>query len=68
MDIIKPTANQLTVTTANTVYNSPIVYLATTNTASVVTVANSIATIGTFTVPAGRYIFVSKQPTETYRG
>ena len=64
MDIIKPTANQISLTTANTIYGSPIVFISATS-AAVITVANSTATIGTFTIPANQYIFVSKNPTDT---
>jgi hypothetical protein len=64
MDIIRPTANLISLTTANTIYNSPIVFISAT-TAAVITVANSSANIGTFTIPANQYIFVSKNPTDT---
>jgi len=64
MDIIKPTANQISLTTANTIYGSPIVFISATS-AAVITVANSTATTGTFTIPANQYIFVSKNPTDT---
>ena len=62
--VIKPVANQISLTSANTIYNSPIVYISATSSA-VITVANSTVTIGTFTLPANQYIFVSKNPTDT---
>lgn len=64
MNIIRPTANQISLTTANTVYNSPIVFISATA-AALITVANSSATIGTFTIPSGQYIYVSKNATDT---
>jgi hypothetical protein len=64
MNIIKPTANQISLTTANTVYGSQIIYIAAVN-AAVITIANSTVTIGTFTLPANQFIFVSKNPTDT---
>jgi hypothetical protein len=64
MNIIKPTANQISLTTANTIYNSPIVYISAT-VAAVIIIANTSATIGTFTLPANQYIFVQKNPTDT---
>jgi hypothetical protein len=64
MDIIRPTANQISLTTANTVYNSPIVFISATS-AAVITIANSTVTIGTFTLPANQYIYVSKNATDT---
>lgn len=64
MDIIRPTAAQISLTTANTVSGSQIVFISATS-AAVVTVANSGGTIGSFTIPANQYIFVSKNPTDT---
>lgn len=64
MDIIKPTANQISLTTANTVYGSPVVYISATA-AALITVANNGTTLGTFTLPANQYIWVAKNPTDT---
>lgn len=64
MDIIKPTANLISLTTANTIYNSPLVFVSAT-TAALITVANSGGNLGTFVIPANQYIFVAKQPTDT---
>lgn len=64
MNIIKPTAAVLALTTANTVSNSPIVYVAST-VAATITVANSSGTIGSFMIPANQYVFVQKNPTDT---
>jgi hypothetical protein len=64
MNIIKPSANAIALTTANTIYNSPVVFVSATS-AATITVANSSATIGTFVIPANQYIFVAKNPTDT---
>jgi hypothetical protein len=64
MNIIKGLANQITLTTANTVYDASCVFVSAIN-AAVLTVANSSATICTFTIPANQYIFVQKNSTDT---
>ena len=65
MNIIKPTANLISLTTANNVYNSAVVYLSAL-TASTITLANSTGgQIATFVIPANQFIFVQKQPTDT---
>lgn len=65
MNIIKPAANAITLTTANTIYNSPVVYLAATATTLITVTANTSAVKGTFVVPANQYVFVEKIPTDT---
>ena len=65
MNIIKPSANAITLTTANTIYDSPVVYLAA-SAAALVTVTSNTSTVkGTFVVPANQYVFVEKLPTDT---
>ena len=64
MNIVKPIAAQIALTAASTVSNAQVVYIAATA-ASVITVANATVTIGSFTIPANQYIFVSKNPTDT---
>jgi hypothetical protein len=64
MNIIKPRSSQISLTTANTISNSQIVYISATA-AAVITVANSGGTIGTFTLPANQYIWVAKTPSDT---
>ena len=65
MNIVKATANQISLTTANTVYNSPIVYIAAT-TAALITITSNTGTVtGSFTIPANQYIFVAKTATDT---
>lgn len=65
MNIIKPTANQITLTTANTVYGSQVVFISAITAAVVTVAANTGTNIGTFTIPAGQYIYVQKLPTDT---
>ena len=64
MNIIKASNQQISLTTANTVYTSPIVYVCAIN-AAVITVANTVGTISSFTIPANTYVFVEKNPTDT---
>lgn len=65
MNIVKPSANAITLTTANSIYDSPVVYLAATA-AALITVTSNTATVrGTFVLPANQYVFVEKLPTDT---
>jgi hypothetical protein len=65
MNIIKPSANVIALTTANTVYGSTLVYLAA-NAATLVTVTSNTSVVrGTFVVPTDQYVFVEKIPTDT---
>ena len=65
MQIIKPTANQISLTTANDVYGSAIVYVAATTAALITVTTNTSVVTGSFTIPANQYIFVQKNPTDT---
>lgn len=65
MNIVKATANAVTLTTANTIYDSPIVYVAATATALITVTSNTSAVRGTFVLPANQYVFVEKIPTDT---
>lgn len=65
MNLIKPTANQISLTTANTIYGAPVVYIAATTAALITVTTNTSVVTGTFTVPANQYIFVQKSPTDT---
>lgn len=65
MNIIKPTANQITLTTANTIYGSSIVFVSAINAALLTLTDSGNTTIGTFTLPANQYIYVQKNPTDT---
>lgn len=65
MNIIKASANQISLTTANNVYGAPIVFVSATSAALITIASNTGTQIGTFTIPAGQYIFVQKNPTDT---
>lgn len=65
MQVIKPTANQISLTTANTVYGSPVVFVSAINAAVITVASNTGAVTGTFTIPANQYIYVQKLPTDT---
>lgn len=62
--IIKPLGEIVAVTTANSVANSNLVRIHTT-TAITVTVANSSATLGSFSMPANSVEIVEKSATDT---
>jgi hypothetical protein len=62
--IIKPLGEIVAVTTANSVANSNLVRIHTT-TAITVTVANSTATLGSFSMPANSVEIVEKAATDT---
>lgn len=65
MNIIKPSANVIALTTANDVYGSTVVYVAATAAAQVNVASNTGTQIGSFVIPANQYIFVQKNPTDT---
>lgn len=65
MNIVKATANAVTLTTANTIYDSPIVYVAATATALITVTSNTSTVKGTFVLPANQYVFVEKIPSDT---
>jgi hypothetical protein len=65
MNLIKPTANQISLTSANTIYGAPVVYIAATTAALITVTTNTSVVTGTFTIPANQYIFVQKNPTDT---
>lgn len=62
--VVKPLANNIALTTANTVYDCKLVYISAA-TAALITVANSTVTHGSFVVPANQYVFVPKEPADT---
>ena len=65
MNIIKPAANVIALTTANNIYSSPIVYIAATAAATINVASNTGTQLGSFVIPANQYIFVQKNPTDT---
>lgn len=64
MNIIKPTANVISLTTQNTVYGSAIVYIAATAAAQVNLYSNASTQTASFVIPANQYIFLQKLPTD----
>jgi len=65
MNIIKPAANVIALTTQNTVYGSVLVYIAANGGAAQVNVySNSSTQYASFVVPSNSYIFVQKLPTD----
>jgi hypothetical protein len=65
MNIVKPSANAITLTTANTIYDTPLVYLAASAATLVTVTSNTNVVRGTLVVPANQYVFVEKLPTDT---
>lgn len=64
MNIIKPTANSISLTSQNTVYGSAIVYIAATATSQVNLYSNASTQYASFVIPTGQYIFIAKSPTD----
>ena len=65
MNIIKPSANVITLTTANDVYSSVLVYVSALSAAQINLASNTGVQRGSFVIPANQYIFVQKNPTDT---
>lgn len=64
MNIIKPSANVISLTAQNTVSNSVVVYVAATTAAQVNLFSNATTQYASFVIPANQYIFVQKAPTD----
>jgi uncharacterized protein YraI len=64
MNIIKPSANVIALTTANAVSNCVLVYVAATAAAQVNLYSNATTQYASFVIPANQYIFVQKAPTD----
>jgi hypothetical protein len=64
MNIIKPSANAIAVTTQNTVNGSTVLYISAATAAQVNLYSNSTTQYASFVLPAGQYIFVQKAPTD----
>jgi uncharacterized protein YraI len=64
MNIIKPSANAIAVTTQNTVNGSTVLYVSAATAAQVNLYSNSTTQYASFVLPAGQYIFVQKAPTD----
>lgn len=65
MNIIKPTANVIAITsTQNTVYGSAVVFLSAAAAAQVNVYSNATTQYASFVIPAGQYIYLQKAPTD----
>lgn len=65
MNIIKPTANVIVVTTSNSVLNAAVVFISTSAVAQINLYSNSGTQYASFVLPANQYIYVQKQlPTD----
>lgn len=65
MQIIKPTTNSISFSTANTVFGSPLVFLTTTAQSLITITSNTGVVTGSFVVPANQYIVLEKKHTDT---
>lgn len=64
MNIIKPAANVIALTTQNTVYGSVVVYIAATAAAQINLFSSPSTQYASFVIPANQYIFVQKNPSD----
>lgn len=65
MNIIKPTANVISLTTSNSISNAAVVFISATAAAQVNLYSNSGTQYASFVIPANQYIYVQKQvPTD----
>ena len=62
--IIKPVANQMSLTAQNTVSNSMLVFLSTTASSQVNVYSNSSTQYGSFVLPGNTVIFLQKATTD----
>lgn len=60
MNIIKPTSNAVTLTTANTLSGSSLVFVSAIESAQINLYSNSSTQYASFVLPAGQYIYVVK--------
>ena len=64
MNILKPLANTITLTTANTINDASLVFVAAaTNTALLSITDDANTVISSFVLPVNQYVFVEKRPT-----
>lgn len=64
MNIIKASANAFSVTTANSVNNTSVLFVSATAAAQINLYSNSTTQYASFILPANQYIFVQKNPTD----
>jgi len=66
MKIIKPLANSITLTTANTVNDAKLVYVLATVAATLVTVTSNTNVVkGSIVVPPNNFVLIEKEQTDT---
>lgn len=64
MNIIKAGANVFSVTTANAINNTTILFVSTPAAAQINLYSNSITQYASFVLPANQYIFLQKNPND----
>jgi len=65
MNVIKPVANVISLTTSNSVSNASVVFISATAAAQINLYSNSGTQYASFVLPANQYIYVQKQlPTD----
>jgi uncharacterized protein YraI len=65
MNVIKPTANVISLTTSNSVSNAAVVFISANATAQVNLYSSAGTQYASFVLPANQYIYVQKQvPTD----
>ena len=65
MKIIKPTSSLISLTTANTINNATLVYIAALANCVITSAYANGTTIGTFVIPQTQSVFVEKSSTDT---
>lgn len=65
MNVIKPTANVISLTSQNSVSNAAVVFISATAAAQINLYSNATTQYASFVLPAGQFIYVQKQaPTD----
>jgi len=64
MNIIKASSNVFSVTTANAINNTTVLFVSTTAAAQINSYSNSITQYASFVLPANQYIFLQKNPND----
>jgi hypothetical protein len=65
MNILKPTSNVVSLTTANVLSNATLVYISASAAAQINVYTAGSTQYASFVLPANQWIFVSKNPTDT---
>jgi len=64
MNIIKASSNVFSVTSANAINNTTVLFVSTTAAAQINLYSNSITQYASFVLPANQYIFLQKNPND----